>query len=99
MQRACEVAIDLAMHIVSVENLGVPQASRDAFEILHKHQWIDVQLMNKMKAMVGFRNIAVHDYQTIQIPILKKMITHHLDDFELFITHIVKKSSNQTRPD
>ncbi len=34
LQRACEATIDLAMHIVKVKKLGVPQESRDAFSLL-----------------------------------------------------------------
>ena len=32
LQRACEASIDLAMHIVSERDLGIPQNSRDAFD-------------------------------------------------------------------
>lgn len=31
--------------------------------------------------MVGFRNIAVNDYQTLQLPITVSIITTHLDEF------------------
>jgi hypothetical protein len=31
--------------------------------------------------MVGFRNIAVHDYQALQLPITIKIITTHLQEF------------------
>lgn len=34
LQRACEASIDLAMHIVAVKKLGLPQQSRDAFTLL-----------------------------------------------------------------
>jgi len=33
LQRACEAAIALAMHIVADKALGVPQTSRDAFTL------------------------------------------------------------------
>ncbi len=61
IQRACEAAIDLAMHIVKKERLGVPQESRDAFSLIRDTQQIDEQLANRLMKMVGFRNIAVHD--------------------------------------
>jgi len=64
IQRACEAAIDLAMHIVSEKKLGIPQNSRDSFEVLNSNNIIDESLNKKMKSMVGFRNIAVHDYRT-----------------------------------
>lgn len=88
LQRACEACIDLAMHIVAVQKLGVPQSSRDAFDFLEQRQIINQKTAASMKAMVGFRNIAVHDYQKIQIPIIKNIITNHLDDFIAFLQQI-----------
>jgi uncharacterized protein YutE (UPF0331/DUF86 family) len=94
VQRACEACIDLAMHIVSEKQWGIPQNSRDAFELLHQQGVVDEELTRKLKAMVGFRNIAVHDYQAVQIPILQAIIERHLSDFISFsdtILHFVQK--------
>ncbi len=38
-----------------------------------------------MKHMVEFRNIAVHSYQNIQLPILQAILEKHLLDFETFL--------------
>lgn len=81
LQRACEASIDLAMHIIAVKKLGLPQNSRDAFSILEKEGILQSSLSHKMKAMVGFRNIAVHDYQEINLEILRKILDDHLVDF------------------
>ena len=81
LQRACEASIDLAMHIIANKKLGLPQNSRDAFSILEKEGILQANLSQKMKAMVGFRNIAVHDYQEINLEILKKILDDHLADF------------------
>ncbi|MDG5788873.1 DUF86 domain-containing protein [Evansella sp. AB-P1] len=81
LQRACEASIDLAMHIVAEKKLGLPQTSRDAFTFLVEHDIISVSLSKKMQAMVGFRNIAVHDYQELNLVILQKILEEHLDDF------------------
>jgi uncharacterized protein YutE (UPF0331/DUF86 family) len=80
LQRACEACIDIAMHIVSEKQLGIPQSSRDAFEILYQNKIIDEDLNHNLKAMVGFRNIAVHDYQAVQVEIVKAIIEKHLVD-------------------
>lgn len=90
IQRACEASIDLAMHIIAENKLGVPQNSRDAFEILKTDQIITEKIARNMKAMVGFRNIAVHDYQTIHIGILQKIVEYHLQDFKEFSSQIIK---------
>lgn len=92
IQRACEACIDLAMHIVSEKQWGIPQRSRDAFELLQEHGVIDEKITARLKAMVGFRNIAVHDYQSIQLPILQAIIEQHLSDFVAFSDRILRFS-------
>lgn len=89
LQRACEASIDLAMHIVAEKKLGLPQTSRDAFTLLETEGIIPSSLSKKMQAMVGFRNIAVHDYQEINLLILQKIIENHLVDFMQFTKTIL----------
>lgn len=90
IQRACEASIDLAMHIVSNRKLGVPKASRDAFKLLLDAGLIEDSLAKTMMNMVGFRNIAVHDYQTLELEILEAIIEKHVDDFKVFTKVILK---------
>lgn len=80
LQRACEAAIALAMHWVAENGWGVPNSSREAFDFLAEHGAIETALAGRLKAMVGFRNIAVHDYQKMSLDILRKIITQHLGD-------------------
>jgi uncharacterized protein YutE (UPF0331/DUF86 family) len=82
LQRACQAAIDLAMHVVRVRGLGVPQESRDAFRMLVDAGVLEAGLGERMMRMVGFRTIAVHDYQAISRPILQAIVEHRLGDFE-----------------
>jgi uncharacterized protein YutE (UPF0331/DUF86 family) len=88
--RAAEACIDLAMHVVAEKAYGIPQNSRDAFELLRTNGYISTYLANRLKAMVGFRNIAVHDYQTINLGIVQKVIELHLVDFEEFAAFVLK---------
>lgn len=90
IQRASVCSIDLAMYIVSEKKLGLPQSSVDCFEVLEINKIIDEDLANKMKPMVGFRNIAVHDYQKVNLKIVEMIIEKHLVDFEEFIYQINK---------
>lgn len=90
IQRACEACIDLSMHIVSSRKLGIPQNSRDAFEVLNKNSLLSNSLTKKLKAMVGFRNIAVHNYQAVNIEIIRDVIEKHLEDFSEFVYEINK---------
>lgn len=77
------------MHIVAEKKLGLPQNSRDAFSLLEEDGIIPSSLSEKMKAMVGFRNIAVHDYQEINLVILQKILENHLVDFMQFTKTIL----------
>ena len=90
IQRACEASIDLAMHIVAEQKLGLPQTSRDAFDMLHGALIIDENTVKRLKAMVGFRNIAVHDYQTVNLDILQQIVANHLEDFTDYTKQILK---------
>jgi len=84
IQRACEAALHMGQHLVRRERLGVPQSARDVFELLHAGGWLAPDLAEAMKRMVGFRNIAVHDYQALQLPITVNIIRNHLDEFLAF---------------
>lgn len=81
LQRACEAAIDLAMHVIRVRRLGIPQESRDAFTLLRDAGAIPPELANRMLTMVDFRNVAVHDYRRLDLAIVQSIVTDHLDDF------------------
>ena len=89
LQRACETAIDLAMHVIATLRLGVPQDARDAFAILRDRQIISPEIARTMQNMVGFRNIAVHDYQSLRIAVLDSILTQHLDDFTTLCAALV----------
>lgn len=90
IQRAVEASIDLAMHTVSENAMGIPQSTRDAFELLHENDVIDKELSDRLKAMVGFRNLAIHEYQNIDISIIKNIIEKHLNDIIIFKEIMIK---------
>lgn len=92
IQRACEAALDMGQHIIRQERLGIPQSARDVFTLLAQASWIDADLADVMKRMIGFRNIAVHDYQTLLLPIVEKIITIHLNDFLQFSSCVLTKN-------
>ena len=90
LQRACETAIDLAMYVISQRRLGLPQESRDAFALLQTAGILPSELAGRMQRMVGFRNVAVHEYTRLNLDIVITIITKHLDDFRRFSSTIVK---------
>lgn len=81
IQRACEAALDMGQHLIRRERLGVPQSARDVFALLAQAGRIELALAQGLQRMVGFRNIAVHDYKALQLPITVAIIEKHLDEF------------------
>ncbi len=88
--RACEAAIDMAMHVVRLRRLGLPQTSREAFVLLEKAGLISPSLSQRMQAMVGFRNVAVHDCQALSLPILRQILEERLPDFLEFSATLLR---------
>jgi uncharacterized protein YutE (UPF0331/DUF86 family) len=82
LQRACESSIDLANFIVKKRKLGIPQNSRDAFDFLAQAKIINEPLQVKMKHMVGFRNMAVHEYHVLDLSVIDSIIQNNLEDFQ-----------------
>ncbi len=95
IQRACEATLDMAQHLIRNHKLGTPQSARDAFTLLEQAKFIPTELANTMKKMVGFRNIAVHDYQALQLPITIAIIEKHLNDF-LDFSQIILQQQNDS---
>jgi len=74
IERACQAAIDIAMHVVAERHLGVPQSMADAFELLEREGTIDRRLSASLRGMVGFRNVAVHQYQEMDLSVLRWVV-------------------------
>lgn len=89
LQRAIQSSIDLAAHIVADEGWGVPAELRENFDILSKNRVISTDLTARLRKMVGFRNIAVHEYQTIDVDMLKSILQYNLKDIEDFYVAVI----------
>ncbi len=88
LQRMCETIIDLAMHITSVKKLGLPQDSKESFDLLQSAKIIKKSLSDELKKMVGFRNIAVHEYQELSLDVVKNVIEQRLCIFDEFLKSV-----------
>jgi len=89
LQRAIQSAIDLATHIVASEGLGIPDTIRGNFVLLERAKIITKTLSKKMQSMVGFRNIAIHDYQALDVNVLKAILSKNLKDIEQCYTAVL----------
>lgn len=39
--------------------------------------------------MIGFRNIVVHDYQSVNLAVVQKIIENHLTDYTEFVKQVL----------
>ncbi|MDD5205975.1 MAG: DUF86 domain-containing protein [Desulfobacterales bacterium] len=80
LQRACELSIDIANHLIKLKKLGLPQDSRESFALLQHGELIDAHMAASLQGMVGFRNILVHEYRKLDLNILMDVINHRLPE-------------------
>lgn len=95
--RACDTSIDLANMLIRRRKLGIPGESRESFAILSREKVIPVDLGERLQRMVGFRNIAVHQYRDLDLDILEAVITRHLDDLLELARTILAQMSGEPR--
>jgi uncharacterized protein YutE (UPF0331/DUF86 family) len=82
--RACEQAIDLANYAIRTHKMGIPTSSGESFELLRQKSIIPSTLAEKLKNMVHFRNTVIHQYQGMNLEIVKAVIISGLDDLIQF---------------
>ena len=84
LERLSQATIDMATYIIRDKKLGLPNTSRELFVLLEENHLISEKVSSKMQMMVGFRNIAVHDYSNLNIEIVIAIVEKHLVDFTHF---------------
>ena len=62
---AIEAMVDVAQHFCATEGWGPPSTNGDALRVLGRHRVLDPDLAALLAAAVGFRNVLVHVYVTV----------------------------------
>ena len=89
LTRATQAAINLASHVVATEGYGLPDTVAGAFALLEMKGVINTELASRLRKMVGFRNIAVHNYQTIDPRIVDAIVAGPVEDLRTFAAAVV----------
>ncbi|HEY8272360.1 MAG TPA: DUF86 domain-containing protein [Pseudobdellovibrionaceae bacterium] len=90
LQRAIQSSVDLANHICSENNLGVPKDMAGVFEILVTKNILSEKLGNELIKSVGLRNVLVHEYDGIDWGIVFIVTENRLQTFRDFCGAIVQ---------
>jgi uncharacterized protein YutE (UPF0331/DUF86 family) len=89
--RAAQAAADIAAHVVAAEGYGLPDSLAAGFTLLERHGVIDAELSAKMRQAMGFRNVAVHAYETVDSRVVEAIAAHHIDDMRRFAAAMVRR--------
>lgn len=71
--------------------MGLPDSVASVFSLLEQQGVLDSGLAARLRRMVGFRNIAVHNYQNLNPEIVEAIVTRHLDDLRSFSGRVVQQ--------
>ncbi len=84
LTRAVQMSVDIGSHLIACGDYPPPSTMGQVFDILTEAEIIDADLASRLKKAVGFRNLTVHNYETINWAIVYAIATERLIDFKLF---------------
>lgn len=84
LERMIQACIDVGAHVIKVKELGHVSSYRNTSSVLAKESLLEEELSISLQKMVGFRNIAVHEYQALDMAIVQSIIDYNLDEIEAF---------------
>ncbi|MBR1403717.1 MAG: DUF86 domain-containing protein [Treponema sp.] len=88
LERAVQICVDIASHILLDYEQTAVQSMAENFTALAKHSVIPAELAESLAHAVGFRNIAVHQYQSLNWAVVYSIITKNLTDFRSFAGYV-----------
>ena len=90
LQRAVQICVDIGNYILLDYDTETPATMAETFRKLAQNKLIPQSVADNLSRAVGFRNIAVHQYENLDCKIIYAIITSHLDDFRNFASEIEK---------
>jgi uncharacterized protein YutE (UPF0331/DUF86 family) len=84
LQIAIQSVLDVASHIVSEERLGEPRSNHELIDLVVRHGWIPAGLESPLHRMIGFRNVLVHGYESVDLAVVEDIARSRLDDLLAF---------------
>lgn len=84
LSRAVQLCVDIGAHLIAGMDVPPPDTMGQTFDLLAQSGVVNTTLASSLKKAVGFRNIAVHSYETINWHIVHSIVKNHLTDFSAF---------------
>ncbi len=89
LQIAAEALFDIGNHILAGQFHAVPKNYEEIIHLLAQRGVMTPALAARLKGLGGFRNILVHDYLEVDVPIVYNRLHKGLADFEEFSRQIL----------
>ncbi len=96
LNRAVQLCVDMATHLLPSTGEPVPETMSEAFRKMARLHMLDADVAERLCKAVGFRNIAVHSYDTINWAIVHAIATRHRDDFRAFAKAVMAFQATDT---
>ena len=90
LERAVQQAVDIGVMLLVASKHKAPLTMSASFETLGTLGILATPLAVRMQKAVGFRNIAVHEYEKLSMDVVMAIVGRHLNDFRLFVSAIVQ---------
>ena len=90
LTRAVQICVDIANHILSEKDVPAPVSMGQSFDLLQQQGIIEDRLCTRMKKAVGFRNLAVHNYDAIDWAIVHAIVKRDASDFKEFAEAVLR---------
>ena len=91
LSRAVQLCVDIGAHLIAGMNVAPPDTMGQTFDLLAQAGLLTTAMALNLKKAVGFRNIAVHNYDAINWHIVYSIIKNHLVDFSTFARIVAMK--------
>lgn len=91
LSRAVQICVDIGTHLIAGMEVPPPDTMGQTFDVLAQQGILDDTLAIRLKKAVGFRNIAIHNYERINWMIVHSIARHHLVDFTEFAKMVALK--------
>lgn len=90
LSRAVQTCVDIGAHMVVDTGLPPPATMGETFDRMAATQLIDAELATRLRRAVGFRNLAVHAYESIDWALVHLLSGAPLADFDHFAAAVVR---------
>ena len=87
LQLCSQNVLDVATHIAAGLGRDIPDYA-SAIRELGSLGVLPLEFASELSSVAGFRNVLVHGYLEVDLPILCQLLSERLADFEAFASHV-----------